>query len=150
MCFGGETSPLAFLELMSLGLSEDQTPALSAALCELFDETLAIPSNRVYIEFTSPPRHLLGFDGKTFSTTAGSESNLATLADVAINAWQRGQNKTSAIKPSGRTAIQCTTSEKTATTRPTPPAILPPASRSRPFPITNVIRDVFTPLSATS
>lgn len=66
MCFGGDTSPLAFLELKSLGLPEDQTPALSAALCELLDETLAIPSNRVYIEFASPPRHLFGFDGKTF------------------------------------------------------------------------------------
>jgi phenylpyruvate tautomerase PptA (4-oxalocrotonate tautomerase family) len=66
MCFGGDTSPLAFLELKSLGLPEDQTPTLSAALCELLDETLAIPSNRVYIEFASPPRHLFGFDGKTF------------------------------------------------------------------------------------
>ncbi|NBC49086.1 MAG: hypothetical protein GVY22_14120 [Gammaproteobacteria bacterium] len=66
MCFGGETTPLAFLELKSLGLPEDRTSALSAALCELLHETLEIPSSRVYIEFASPPRHLFGFDGRTF------------------------------------------------------------------------------------
>lgn len=66
MCFGGETSPLAFLELKSLGLPEDRTPALSAALCELLQETLEVPPSRIYIEFASPPRHLFGFDGKTF------------------------------------------------------------------------------------
>lgn len=66
MCFGGDTSPLAFLELKSLGLPEARTPELSAALCALLQEALEIPPARVYIEFASPQRHLFGFDGRTF------------------------------------------------------------------------------------
>jgi phenylpyruvate tautomerase PptA (4-oxalocrotonate tautomerase family) len=66
MCFGGDTAPLAYLELKSLGLPEAQTPELSAALCGLLQETLGIPPDRVYIEFASPPRHLFGFNAGTF------------------------------------------------------------------------------------
>lgn len=66
MCFGGDTSPLAFLELKSLGLPEERTPELSAALCSLLQDTLGIAPDRVYIEFASPPRHLFGFDSRTF------------------------------------------------------------------------------------
>jgi phenylpyruvate tautomerase PptA (4-oxalocrotonate tautomerase family) len=66
MCFGGSTDPLAFLELKSLGLPEDQTPQLSATLCDLLKTELGIPPDRVYIEFASPPRHLFGFDRRTF------------------------------------------------------------------------------------
>lgn len=66
MCFGGNTSPLAFLELKSLGLPEQRTPELSAALCALLQDALGISPDRVYIEFASPPRHLFGFDSKTF------------------------------------------------------------------------------------
>lgn len=66
MCFGGDTSPLAFLELKSLGLPEDRTPELSAALCSLLQDALGIAPDRVYIEFASPPRHLFGFDSRTF------------------------------------------------------------------------------------
>lgn len=66
MCFGGATDPLAFLELKSLGLPEDKTPQLSGQLCEFLESELGIPRNRVYIEFTSPARHMFGFDGQTF------------------------------------------------------------------------------------
>lgn len=66
MSFGGTTAPTAFLELKSLGLPEDQTPQLSATLCVLLESELGIPPDRVYIEFASPPRHLFGFDRRTF------------------------------------------------------------------------------------
>ena len=66
MCFGADTAPAAYLELKSLGLPEDRTPALSAALCGFVAEHLGVPQNRVYIEFASPPRHLFGYDGSTF------------------------------------------------------------------------------------
>ena len=66
MCFGGDTGPLAFLELKSLGLPEDRTRELSAALCALLQEALSISPDRVYIEFASPPRHLFGFNSRTF------------------------------------------------------------------------------------
>lgn len=66
MCFGGDTSPLAFLELKSLGLPETRTPELSAALCAMLGDALGIAADRIYIEFSSPPRHLFGFNGGTF------------------------------------------------------------------------------------
>ncbi len=66
LIFGGSTDPAAYLELKSLGLPETETPAYSATLCGLLQETLGIPPARVYIEFAAPPRHLFGWDGGTF------------------------------------------------------------------------------------
>jgi phenylpyruvate tautomerase PptA (4-oxalocrotonate tautomerase family) len=66
MSFGGDTAHCAYLELKSLGLPEDRTAALSAALCGLVEEHIGVPKSRVYIEFASPPRHMFGFDGRTF------------------------------------------------------------------------------------
>ncbi len=66
MCFGGDTAPCAYLELKSLGLPEPRTVELSAALCTFVEQHLGVPKSRVYIEFASPPRHLFGFDGRTF------------------------------------------------------------------------------------
>lgn len=66
MCFGGDTAPLAFLELKSLGLPEQRSAEYSATLCDLVQTHLGVDPDRVYIEFASPPRHLFGFDGGTF------------------------------------------------------------------------------------
>lgn len=66
MLFAGNDSPLAYLELKSLGLPESRTAQLSAALCGLMTERFGIPAARVYIEFASPPRHLFGWNGGTF------------------------------------------------------------------------------------
>ena len=66
LIFGGSRDPAAYLELKSLGLPETKTPAYSATLCGLLQETLGIPPARVYIEFAAPPRHLFGWDGGTF------------------------------------------------------------------------------------
>lgn len=65
MLFAGDTSPLAYLELKSIGLQESQTPALSAMLCQLMHE-YAIPTDRIYIEFTDAARNMWGWDGGTF------------------------------------------------------------------------------------
>ena len=66
MSFGGDTAPLAYLELKSLGLPEERSAELSATLCRLVEEHMNVPPTRVYIEFASPPRHLFGYDGGTF------------------------------------------------------------------------------------
>lgn len=66
MSFGADTAPCAYLELKSLGLPEARTAELSAALCTLVEAQLGVPKARVYIEFASPPRHMFGFDGRTF------------------------------------------------------------------------------------
>jgi phenylpyruvate tautomerase PptA (4-oxalocrotonate tautomerase family) len=66
MSFGGETAPTAYLELKSLGLDEARTPEFSTALCTLMEVSIGVPQDRVYIEFSAPPRHMFGFDGGTF------------------------------------------------------------------------------------
>jgi phenylpyruvate tautomerase PptA (4-oxalocrotonate tautomerase family) len=66
MCFGGDTAPLAYLELKSLGLPEDLCKDFSATLCRFVAERLNVPQDRVYIEFASPARHMFGYNGGTF------------------------------------------------------------------------------------
>lgn len=66
MTFAGSDEPCLFMELKSIGLSESQTPALSAALCELANSTLGIPKDRIYIEFADAPRKMWGWNGATF------------------------------------------------------------------------------------
>jgi len=66
MLFSASPEPLAYLELKSIGLPGEQTAAFSAALCDLLSEQLAIPSERIYIEFANAERHLWGWNGATF------------------------------------------------------------------------------------
>ncbi len=66
MLFAGDDRPLAYLELKSIGLPEEATPKLSAALCALVEERLGVPGNRIYIEFSDAPRRMWGWDGHTF------------------------------------------------------------------------------------
>jgi len=66
MLFAAQDTPLAYLELKSLGLPEDRTPELSAALCDLMKSHFGVSANRIYIEFASPPRHMFGWNGGTF------------------------------------------------------------------------------------
>lgn len=66
MRFAGSDEPCAYVELKSLGLPEDKTGEYSAKLCELVDEQTGIPTDRVYIEFSGPARHLWGWNATTF------------------------------------------------------------------------------------
>jgi len=66
LIFAGSAAPAAYLELKSLGLPELKTAHYSRVLCDLLDESLGIPAERVYIEFAAPPRHLFGWNGGTF------------------------------------------------------------------------------------
>ena len=66
MLFAGSDAPLAYLELKSIGLPENKTAALSAALCNLIETRLGIPASRIYIEFADAPRAMWGWDGGTF------------------------------------------------------------------------------------
>ena len=56
----------AFVELRSLGLTEDAVRLLSEKICGLLEAQLAIPSARVFINFFDFPRPMWGWDGKTF------------------------------------------------------------------------------------
>lgn len=66
MCFAGETTPLAYLELKSIGLPADRTTEFSNFLCQLVAEQLEISADRVYIEFSDAERHLWGWNAATF------------------------------------------------------------------------------------
>ncbi len=64
--FAGSDDPAVYMQLKSLGLPQDSTQALSQALAELVQSELGVPPGRVYIEFSSPERHLWGWNGGTF------------------------------------------------------------------------------------
>jgi phenylpyruvate tautomerase PptA (4-oxalocrotonate tautomerase family) len=66
LLFAGSAAPAAFLELISLDLPEERTAHYSRTLCNLLEEALGVPAERVYIAFLSPPRHLFGWNGDTF------------------------------------------------------------------------------------
>lgn len=66
MLFAGTGDPLAYLELKSIGLPEDRTAELSSGLCELIENQLDIPQDRIYIEFANAKRHMWGWKGATF------------------------------------------------------------------------------------
>jgi phenylpyruvate tautomerase PptA (4-oxalocrotonate tautomerase family) len=66
MLFDSSDAPLAYLELKSIGLPNEQTSEYSSTLCNLLDEGLRIPPDRIYIEFNDAQRHLWGWNGRTF------------------------------------------------------------------------------------
>lgn len=66
MLFAGNDQPLAHLKIKSLGLPEDQTAEFSSELCQLMETHFKVPSERVYIEFANPERHMWGWDSQTF------------------------------------------------------------------------------------
>lgn len=66
MLFAGSNAPLAYLECKSIGLSTSQAKTLSAAITQVLTETLAIKSDRIYIEFSDCPAEFWGWNGGTF------------------------------------------------------------------------------------
>lgn len=66
MSFAGDASPCAMLELKSLGLPEQQTAEFSESLCYFINQYAGIPTERIYIQFSAPERHMWGWDKKTF------------------------------------------------------------------------------------
>ncbi|MDT8384754.1 MAG: phenylpyruvate tautomerase MIF-related protein [Gammaproteobacteria bacterium] len=66
MLFAGTTSPLAYLELKSIGLPASATGDLSNQLCSLLAQQLGIEKNRIYIEFADAAPQMWGWDGSTF------------------------------------------------------------------------------------
>jgi len=66
MLFAGGDSPLAYMELKSIGLPESSTSALSRSLCSLVEKELGIPGDRIYIEFAGAKSHMWGWNNDTF------------------------------------------------------------------------------------
>lgn len=66
MLLAGSNAPLAYLELKSIGLPDSATSDLSAMLCDLLNEQMDIPADRIYIEFNNVPRQFWGWNRTTF------------------------------------------------------------------------------------
>jgi phenylpyruvate tautomerase len=67
MSFAGSREPACYAELKNVGtLDLDKVEHLSEVLCDAIAKALALPRNRIYIEFTNADGALWGFDGGTF------------------------------------------------------------------------------------
>lgn len=66
MLFSGTAQPLAYLECKSIGMTAVQAKAISAAVAQLLTNTLHVPSERIYIEFSHCPADFWGWNGDTF------------------------------------------------------------------------------------
>lgn len=66
MLFAGSDAPLVYAELKSIGLPEQRSAELSAALAALFDSEIGVAAERVYIEFSNAERPMWGWNGATF------------------------------------------------------------------------------------
>jgi len=66
MVFAGSDKKCAFVELRSLGLTEDKGKPLSKAICDLIEQHLHVAPDRTYIAMSDHPRALWGYNGTTF------------------------------------------------------------------------------------
>ena len=66
--FGKGGEPCAYLEIKNVGeLPSEKTHALSKKLADLLFDKAGIVQDKMYIEFQESPRHLWGWNGKTFA-----------------------------------------------------------------------------------
>lgn len=67
MTFAGTTEPVCFVEVKSIGsMSPAQTKAMSQDFCQTISEAIAVPTNRIYIEFADAKGSMWGWNGSTF------------------------------------------------------------------------------------
>lgn len=66
MTFGGTDEDTAFLEVKSIGLSNQQAGTLAKEIPVLVENELGIDASRVYIEFSDAPRSFWGWNKGTF------------------------------------------------------------------------------------
>lgn len=67
MTFGGTTDPVCYVEVKSVGtMSAAQTKAMSQDFCQTVSDAIAVPLNRIYIEFADAKGYMWGWNGSTF------------------------------------------------------------------------------------
>ena len=69
LIFAGTDEPAAFGELRSIDLPPREIATLSAKICSLVSERLAVPENRIYLSFADVDRNNWGWNGKTFGSS---------------------------------------------------------------------------------
>lgn len=68
MTFGGTADPVCYLEIKNIGtMKPTQTQAMSQDFCQVVEQQLGVPANRIYLEFTDAQRHLWGWNSRTFA-----------------------------------------------------------------------------------
>lgn len=68
MTFGGTFEPVCYIEIKNIGrMSPDLTKAMSQDFCQIIQEHLNVPKNRIYIEFADAERAMWGWNGGTFA-----------------------------------------------------------------------------------
>jgi hypothetical protein len=67
MTFAGTFEPVCYVEVKSVGtMNPTQTKAMSQDFCQQINQTLAVPTNRIYIEFADAKGSMWGWNGSTF------------------------------------------------------------------------------------
>lgn len=66
LIFGAKITPTVYMEMKSVGLPTSQIPFISQTLTKMIEDKIKVPGNRVYIEFSSVPGNLWGYNGGTF------------------------------------------------------------------------------------
>ena len=68
MWFGGDLAPACYAELKNVGtLAQPAVERLSDLLCTQLARGLALPRDRIYLEFTNADGALWGWNGSTFA-----------------------------------------------------------------------------------
>lgn len=66
LIFAGTDAPAAYVELKSIRLPESEIEHLSEQVCQMLENELGVPANRIYIEFIDIPRTFWGWNSSTF------------------------------------------------------------------------------------
>jgi phenylpyruvate tautomerase len=67
MTFAGTTDPVCYIEIKSIGsMKSQQTQAMSQDFCQEINQSLGVPTNRIYIEFADAQATMWGWNGSTF------------------------------------------------------------------------------------
>jgi phenylpyruvate tautomerase len=67
MTFAGTTEPVCYIEIKSIGsMSPAQTKAMSQDFCQVINEKLGVPTNRIYLEFADAKGAMWGWNSSTF------------------------------------------------------------------------------------
>jgi phenylpyruvate tautomerase len=67
MTFGDDRAPAAFVAVKNVGsMSLQDTNVLSREICERLSKALAVPFDRIYIDFADAVGAMWGWNGETF------------------------------------------------------------------------------------
>lgn len=67
MTFSGTTEPVCYVEIKSIGsMNPAQTKAMSQDFCQVINEKLGVPTNRIYLEFVDAKGAMWGWNSSTF------------------------------------------------------------------------------------